>query len=716
MEQNRRFVAAESILGGIRVRKLRLYYVLLIIVTVAGVGIWAMSAVRDEDGSVKRQSNVEAGDQAGEEAAAQAASRKARQPAPLLTPDYDVDVRRGIVYASKMNESETEKPLMLDLYLPANDNSTGRPVFVFIHGGGYSSGTRQDGEAYAVALAQRGYAVAAVDYRLKRNPFIDFTRTLSEAYEDIDDALNWIAANAEANGLDAGQVAIGGDSAGGHLAMNYVNKYLDRNPAWKGSIFAIVDIYGGELDQSVHDLLPPTLIIHGTIDELVPYAQSLALRQELKRRGIYQTMLTLEDVGHDYKNDKYFGEIVETTAHFLWNVRDVRGIDSLPEVAGIEAVSGDSFELPLPKVYQGEADDAADVQLPTGWTYERLEVSKLHVRIPAGLERGNRSIIVSRREVPERETAGGRFAVNVRVLDPLEPKFETYYDAERRAIRTRLSITNRSASPFGGALRLQYETERSSPGEFTANVEKLAPGGSEELIVPGLAQGQRSLEGLDSTGRLVQRTEDIFHAIVAHRISAPMKIDGSLEEWNGQAQYNVSKVVMDGWNGARDESASGYISWDADNLYIALDVTDDTHAQSSQGEAIWSGDSVQLAIGFADGDGGAPVEYSELGVALDDAGGLSHWRWIAPSGYNPGDSIRLRKAVNRTEGHTVYEMALPWYELTRDVEAVKQGTKLKFSLLISDNDGSGRKGWIEYNGGIGTAKDIHAFGDVFLGE
>ncbi|GIO12726.1 hypothetical protein J19TS2_22810 [Cohnella xylanilytica] len=45
---------------------------------------------------------------------------------------------------------------------------------------------------------------------------------------------------------------------------------------------------------------------------------------------------------------------------------------------------------------------------------------------------------------------------------------------------------------------------------------------------------------------------------------------------------------------------------------------------------------------------------------------------------------------------------------------MRQGLKLKFSLLVNDNDGRGREGWAEYNGGIGTSKDVHAFGDVFL--
>lgn len=40
--------------------------------------------------------------------------------------------------------------------------------------------------------------------------------------------------------------------------------------------------------------------------------------------------------------------------------------------------------------------------------------------------------------------------------------------------------------------------------------------------------------------------------------------------------------------------------------------------------------------------------------------------------------------------------------------------KLKFSLLVNDNDGEGGRGWLEYNSGIGSSKDVNAFGDLYL--
>jgi hypothetical protein len=147
-----------------------------------------------------------------------------------------------------------------------------------------------------------------------------------------------------------------------------------------------------------------------------------------------------------------------------------------------------------------------------------------------------------------------------------------------------------------------------------------------------------------------------------------------------------------------------------------VEVTDDHHTQQAEGSAIWSGDGLQIGIGIANGNGSVPLEYHELGVAMDDNGRLSNWRWLAPRGFSSNGSFELQYAVSRKNQKTVYEMAIPWIELTKATWFVEKGMKLKFSMLVNDNDGNGRKGWLEYNSGIGTAKDIHAFGDLFLAD
>jgi len=150
------------------------------------------------------------------------ADSSGQSPIRYLTAVYDVDVKRDIFYASKPNETEREETLKFDLYQPAGDSNKRRPVFIYLHGGGYSAGTKDDGEAFSMGLAKRGYPVLSIDYRLKKEPMINFSRALSDASEDIADVIGWISSNAEAYGLDAGRLIIGGDSAGGNLS--------ERNP------------------------------------------------------------------------------------------------------------------------------------------------------------------------------------------------------------------------------------------------------------------------------------------------------------------------------------------------------------------------------------------------------------------------------------------------------------------------------------------------------
>jgi acetyl esterase/lipase len=632
-----------------------------------------------------------------------------------LAPIYDVKVQNDIIYASKKNEAETEESLKFDLYEPEGDNNKQRPVFIFIHGGGYREGGKYDAADISMKLAKRGYAVLSMDYRLKRDPFVNFPQTLSDAYEDIFDVIGWINNNAAAYGLDAGHIAIGGDSAGGQLSMNFVNEYLKIEPSIEKPIFAVVDIYGGQLFNKIHEKLPPLLIIHGTIDQLVPYQESLNLNDALAKNGIYHNLFTMEGVGHDYKNAKYIDEVVERTSHFLWNVMNRPESKWLPENAGIVTVSGDQFDINLPEGYiSNPAEGQLKVILPKGWLLDKNDGGpSLRVQVPESLDRGNYSIFVSLDQVQE---IAPRFVINVKVVDPLLESFETYFDSAEHKIKTHLQITNQSKSNFSGSLQVAYETEQASQGTFTTSVDQLGPGKGATFNIPELARGKRIMRGFNASGTLLQMTEDLSHALLLHKLQKPIQIDGNLEEWKDQVRFDVNDVKVNGWNGTEDASAGGYLSWDVNNLYLAVEVTDDKHAQNADDSAIWSGDSVQLAIGIANPDGSVPFEYHELGVAMNDDGHLSKWRWLAPSGFNADGSVAVDQAISRKNQKTIYEMAIPWNELTQDTKLVKQGMKMKFSLLVNDNDGDGREGWLEYNSGIGSSKDINAFGDLYLAD
>ncbi|KAI7256686.1 hypothetical protein KC345_g10947, partial [Hortaea werneckii] len=295
-------------------------------------------------------------------------------------------------------------------------------------------------------------------------------------------------------------------------------------------------------------------------------------------------------------------------------------------------------------------------------------------------------------------------------------ELETYFDDADKTIKTRIVLTNQSKSTFSGSYEVDYESAGNSEGTYSTHIDGLEPGQSENLTIPELAVGMWTMRGYNFSGMLLQESAEPSRVMLSPKLPEPVQIDGSLGEWAGQPRFEVSDVRLDGWGGKQDLSAFGYTSWDVDNFYLALEVADDTQAQTAAGDAIWNGDGIQLALGITYADGSSPREYHELGLARDDQGKLLKWRWLAPSGFDTGDSIRLQEAVTRSSHTTIYEAAIPWSELTYETDRVQEGLKLKFSLLVNDNDGDGRRGWIEYNSGIATAKDINAFGDLFLTE
>ena len=114
---------------------------------------------------------------------------------------------RTLTYASRGGVD-----LLLDLYLPANPVRRPIPVIVFLHGGGWSGGTRTTGPDFRRYFAQDGFAITSLEYRL--TPSITFPANV----EDVRTAVRWLKANAATHGLAADRICLWGTSAGGHLA------------------------------------------------------------------------------------------------------------------------------------------------------------------------------------------------------------------------------------------------------------------------------------------------------------------------------------------------------------------------------------------------------------------------------------------------------------------------------------------------------------------
>lgn len=171
------------------------------------------------------------------------------------------------------------------------------------------------------------------------------------------------------------------------------------------------------------------------------------------------------------------------------------------------------------------------------------------------------------------------------------------------------------------------------------------------------------------------------------------------------------------WKGPDDLSATAAVSWDEKKLYVKVDVRDDKQSQTFKGVDIWQGDSIQLGIDLSRKDGAASRNVSELGFALNDDGTISKWRWRAPEGLptgDLGDAVSATIARDARAGVTRYDIAIPLSALHGAGYGFDPSAPLGFSLLMNENDGSGRAGFMEYNQGIGTSKDFTLYGDLYL--
>lgn len=246
--------------------------------------------------------------------------------APLVA----VDLLRGIATPAitprtlVFSEIDGQK-LDLDLY-PAQRGSGPAPLLVVIHGGAWQSGDKSEMPTLSRYLAGRGYAVAAVNYRLApRWPF-------PAARDDVRAAIVYLKANATTLGIDPTRIVLCGRSAGGQLAL--LVGYTATDPAMRGVIafYAPTDlVYGYEHPSNPHVLdstemlesylggpptgaeatyaeaspisfvgpeTPPTLLIHGRRDELVTFHQSTLLAERLEAVGRPHLLLDMPWATH----------------------------------------------------------------------------------------------------------------------------------------------------------------------------------------------------------------------------------------------------------------------------------------------------------------------------------------------------------------------------------------------------------------------------------
>jgi len=198
----------------------------------------------------------------------------------------------------------------MDIYFPRNPRRMNEPVgaFLFIHGGSWVAGRKEDYRVFAVPMAREGYVTATTNYRLRPDA------TVAEMLEDIGLAIAALRETAEYHGIEISSVALHGDSAGGHLALLYA--YLqaddpDYEPALPISFVVArvaptdVQFEGDDsVDSSVLNAVsanaPPTILAFATHDELIDMDRhAYPLRELLEYYDVTFEWFIFDHAGHD---------------------------------------------------------------------------------------------------------------------------------------------------------------------------------------------------------------------------------------------------------------------------------------------------------------------------------------------------------------------------------------------------------------------------------
>lgn len=240
----------------------------------------------------------------------------------------NIAILKNIRYASIpeiATDSTSDK--ILDLFLPKLESSNKLlPVFLFIHGGGFTGGDKSGNNTLCGKIASQGFAVVSINYRLhlkykgvkgsycssnmskglpENNSFHPvLNEAIASASEDAIEAIRWVKDNAEKYHFNVNQLAIGGGSAGAMTALHVA--YVSNQKVLP--IKAVVDFFGGlENAKSVTNNKIPVLIYHGDQDELISVQYAYALENRMKEIGSKNSVLNIM-IGKGHVQYKYIEE------------------------------------------------------------------------------------------------------------------------------------------------------------------------------------------------------------------------------------------------------------------------------------------------------------------------------------------------------------------------------------------------------------------------
>lgn len=229
----------------------------------------------------------------------------------------------GVKVHFDVSYCEQKDPLQLaDVYMPAAGDIEHQPRFpaiIAIHGGAWISGDKRFDALHCRKMAQKGYVVMAINYRLApkhKHP---------AQIDDCREALRWLNEHAQEYHIDPEKLGVWGYSAGGHLAALMATDRREEDPPIRvcvaggapcdlgmipedsralagflgGTRRALSDVYSKASPiEHVSSDDPPILLYHGDADELVPIAYASKMHKKLQECGVACEYLVLPGKSH----------------------------------------------------------------------------------------------------------------------------------------------------------------------------------------------------------------------------------------------------------------------------------------------------------------------------------------------------------------------------------------------------------------------------------
>ena len=321
-----------------------------------------------------------------------------------------VDISSNIIYGSNINANNATENLIMDIYQPDGDTAQYRPLIVWVHGGSFIAGTKNDQDItdLSIAFAKRGYVCASISYRLGIPvPFgeANATKAVYRAVQDMKAAIRFFrkdAATSNVYKIDPEIIFGGRSSAGAFTALHlaYLNEVSELpavidtialgniegesgNQGYASNVNAVINLCGalGFKEYIVHGDIP-FVSMHGTNDQTVPYSSdtiyllglfpimevdgSFAASEYANSIGVYNEMYTYYGSGHvPYAgNAAYMDTTVRFVSNFLYNYLACmpRDPNPLPNTFLTTGLSFSANNNPAIKVYPNPANQYLKIE------------------------------------------------------------------------------------------------------------------------------------------------------------------------------------------------------------------------------------------------------------------------------------------------------------------------------------------------------------------